>query len=208
MSTSTLFLYTATWTLVALTPGPAVMCSMGQATRHGFRASFIGIAGIQTGNLGFFGAVACGLAALLQTATTAFTALRWVGAAYLIYLGVRAIALSFRERSAPSASTNATPRSRSLFLQGLLIQLTNPKALLFVSALLPQFIDSAQPATPQLAALLAITIVVDWMVLSAYAFLAERSARRLGSADFTRWLERAFGAALVFFGVRVLFARK
>ncbi len=193
---------------MALTPGPAVMCSMGQATRHGFRASLIGIAGIQTGNLAFFGAVACGLAALLQTATTAFAALRWVGAAYLIYLGVRAIAGTFRKRSAPSASTTDTPRSRSLFLQGLLIQLTNPKALLFVSALLPQFIDAAQPATPQLAALLVITIAVDWIVLSAYAFLAERSARRLGSAGFTRWLERAFGAALVFFGVRVLFARK
>ena len=208
MNSSTLLLYTATWTLVALTPGPAVLCSMGQSTRHGFRASLVGIAGIQTGNLIFFGAVACGLAALLATATTAFATLRWIGAIYLIYLGARALISTFQRESPHAANAQTLPRNRSLFLQGLLIQLTNPKALLFVSALLPQFIDATQSAIPQLAALLAITIAVDCLVLAGYAFLAERSARRLGSAAFTRWLERAFGAALVFFGVRLLFARK
>ena len=208
MNNSTLLLYTATWTLVALTPGPAVLCSMGQSTRHGFRASLVGIAGIQTGNLMFFGAVACGLAALLATATTAFAALRWIGAIYLVYLGVRALISTFRRESAGVTAKAELPRNRSLFLQGLLIQLTNPKALLFVSALLPQFIDAKQSAVPQLAALLVITIAVDSLVLSGYAFLAERSARRLGSAAFTRWLERAFGAALVFFGVRLFLARK
>ena len=208
MHSSTLLLYTATWAVVELTPGPAVLCSMGQATRHGFRASLVGIAGIQAGNIAFFGAVACGLAALLATATTAFATLRWIGALYLIYLGLRAIIGTFQNRAGASARSRKVPRHRSLFLQGLFIQLTNPKALLFVSALLPQFIDAAQPAIPQLAAMLAITVAVDCVVLCAYAFLAERSARRLGSAVFTRWLERVFGAALVFFGARLIFARK
>ena len=208
MNPTTLLLYTATWTVVALTPGPAVMCSMAQATRFGWRASLSGISGIQTGNLLFFAAIACGLAALLATATPAFSALRIVGAIYLCYLGARVLWQTFRRRvPAIRSVTDATPR-RKLFVQGLLIQLTNPKALLFVSALLPQFIDAARPALPQLAPLLAVTLAVDTVVLSSYALLAERGARTLGTSFFVRWLERVFGAALLFFGSRLLLARR
>jgi homoserine/homoserine lactone efflux protein len=157
----------------------------------------------------FFGAVACGLAALLAAATSLFTVLRWAGALYLMYLGFRLLASTFRGPSARVAtSPSAKLAHRNLFLQGLLIQLTNPKALLFVSALLPQFINAREPALPQLAALLAITVAVDTVVLGSYALVAERGARRFGGSGFTRWLERVFGAALVFFGVRVLLARK
>src|SRR5687768_11081094 len=142
MSIQVFLLYLATWSLVALTPGPAVMCSMAQSTRFGFRSSLAGISGIQLGNLLFFVSIALGLGTLLATATTAFTVLRVLGALYLFYLGVRIIVSTFR-RPAASAIQPAVSAAahHSLFLQGLLIQLTNPKALLFVSALLPQFIE-------------------------------------------------------------------
>lgn len=208
MNTSTVLLYTATWALVALTPGPAVMCSMAQASRFGFGAALAGIAGVQTGNFLFFGAVACGLAALLAAATTAFTILQWAGALYLIWLGLRHLGLLRKSVPAPIAKEGLLPARRSLFAQGVLVQITNPKALLFVSALLPQFIDPARPAPPQLAVLLAITIAVDAVVLSGYAALAERGARRVAGTRMARWLERAFGAALVFFGARLLFSRR
>ena len=209
MNASLLLLYTATWSLVALTPGPAVMCVMGQATRYGWRASLIGVGGIQCGNLLFFGAVAGGLAALLHEGTIAFTILRYVGAIYLVYLGTRVILSTVRPRPLvePPAEPGHISARRNLFVQGLLLQLTNPKALLFVSALLPQFVESDHPASLQLLALVVITLLVDILVLSSYALLAERGRRAFVRSAVFRWLERAFGATLVFFGARLVFSR-
>jgi homoserine/homoserine lactone efflux protein len=210
MSLQTFLLYLVTWTLVALIPGPAVMCSMAQSVRHGFRSSLAGIAGIQTGNFLFFVCVAFGLGALLTEATTAFTVLRVVGAIYLLYLGVRIILSSFRRTGSkvvPVGDVKPPPHG-SLFLQGLLIQLTNPKALLFVSALLPQFIDPHRAAIPQLAVLVVTTIAVDLISLSSYAFLARCGIQSFRGSRFSAWLERVFGAALIFFGVRLLVSRK
>jgi homoserine/homoserine lactone efflux protein len=209
VTTKLFLLYLATWTLVALTPGPAVLCAMSQATRHGFRASLAGILGTQAGNFIFFLCTALGLATLLRTATTAFDALRIVGAIYLCYLGVRIVLTSFRRATATAVEPAITPPAHgSLFFQGLAIQLTNPKALLFVSALLPQFIEPDRPLLLQLSILLAVTVVVDLVVLSSYAFLAERGAQSFRGSRFVRWLERVFGAALVLFGFRLLLSRK
>jgi homoserine/homoserine lactone efflux protein len=209
MSLKFFLLYVATWSLVALTPGPAVMCAMSQATRYGFRASLAGITGTQAGNLVFFICTALGLATLLNTATAAFTVLRIAGAIYLFYLGVRIIVSTFRRaKEAETVTPSAPPAQHSLFLQGLAIQITNPKALLFVSALLPQFIEPQRPLALQLVILGAITIVVDLVVLSSYAFLAERGVRSFRSSRFSVWLERVFGTALVLFGFRLLLSRK
>jgi homoserine/homoserine lactone efflux protein len=209
MSLQTFLLYLVTWSLVALTPGPAVMCSVAQSTRYGFRSSLAGIAGIQSGNFLFFVCIAFGLGTLLATASTAFTVLRIAGAVYLFYLGVRIIFSSFRRPPSSQASPAANlPAHRSLFLQGLLVQITNPKALLFVSALLPQFIDPHHPALPQLVVLVLTTIAVDLIVLSSYAFLAQRGIQSFRATRFSAWLERVFGAALIFFGFRLLLSRK
>ena len=204
-------LYIATWSLVALSPGPAVMCSMAQSTRYGFRSSLAGISGIQVGHVLFFICTAFGLGALLASARAAFVILRAVGAIYLFYLGARIIISTFRRRRTARAVSKPVaelPARRSLFLQGLLVQLTNPKALLFVSALLPQFIDPRRPLLVQLVILLVTTIAVDSVVLSSYAYFAERGIQSVRGSRFSAWLERAFGAALVFFGCRLLLSRK
>lgn len=210
MSLQTCLLYLATWSLVALTPGPAVMCSMAQASRHGFRASLAGIAGIQLGNFLFFACIALGLGTLLATATTVFTMLRVVGAIYLFYLGVRIVLSTCRRRSSTGAPPPAALRTahRNLFLQGLLIQITNPKALLFVSALLPQFIDAHRPVPLQLVILVFATIAIDLAVLSSYALLAHRGVQSFQTSRLSDWLKRVYGAALVFFGFRLLISRK
>jgi homoserine/homoserine lactone efflux protein len=209
MSLQIFLLYLVTWSLVAVTPGPAVMCSMAQATRYGFRSSLAGISGIQLGNFLFFVCIALGLGTLLATASTAFAILRVLGAIYLFYLGVRIILSTFRRPSSKTTPPVAEmPAHRGLFLQGLLIQLTNPKALLFVSALLPQFIDPHRSAPVQLVILVFTTIAVDTVVLSSYAFLAQRGVKSLRASRVSAWLERAFGAALVLFGFRLLLSRK
>ncbi len=209
MNARILLLYFATWLLVALTPGPAVMCSMAQATRYGFRSSLAGITGIQLGNLLFFACIALGLGTLLATATTGFTILRGVGAVYLLYLGGRIIFSTFRRSEARFAKPAFVPVARgSLFLQGLLVQLTNPKALLFVSALLPQFIDPRRAMPLQLAILSMTTVAIDLIVLSSYAWLAHRGSQSFRASRLSAWLERALGAVLIFFGVRLLLSRK
>src|SRR4051812_1511572 len=209
MSAQIFFLYLLTWTVVALTPGPAVMCAMAQATRHGVRSGLAGISGIQTGNLLFFICVGLGLGTLLATATTAFTFLRIVGAIYLFYLGVRIIIGSFRPKPTQTAQLSSLPvQRRNLFLQGLLIQITNPKALLFVSALLPQFIRPERPVVLQLCIFAAATIVVDAVVLTSYACFAAKGVASFRKSRLSGWLERAVGATLVFFGFRLLLSRK
>jgi homoserine/homoserine lactone efflux protein len=209
MSVNIFLLYLAAWSLAALSPGPAVMCSVAQSTRYGFRSSLAGISGIQLGNFLFFVCIALGLGALLATATIAFTVLRVLGAVYLFYLGVRIIISSFRRPLARDSQPKASVTTRhSLFLQGLLIQLTNPKALLFVSALLPQFIEPHRSLPLQLVILLFTTVTVDTVVLSSYAFFAQRGIQSFRTSRVSVWLERVFGAALVFFGFRLLLSRK
>ncbi len=207
MNFEVVFLYLGAWTVVALTPGPAVMCAVSLATRFGFRQAFAGIVGIQLGHFAFFGGVACGLAAILATATTAFSVLRTIGAAYLIYVGARAIASTFGSH-ASELIVAAPPARSSLVIQGFAIQVSNPKALLFMSALLPQFIQAQQPLSLQLSILLAITIAVDIVVLGTYAYLAAHGTRSLRASGIVAWLQRVFGAAFILLGVRLLVTRR
>lgn len=207
MSLNTFLLYLATWTLVALSPGPAVMFSMSQGARHGMRGALAGTAGILLGHVLVFGAVAFGLAALIASYAGAVNAIRIVGALYLIYLGAKMLLSKGPMPTAIDAAPKP-PAHGGLVLQGLAVQLTNPKLLLFVLALLPQFIDRERALVPQLAIMLAVTIVIDGAFLLGYAHLAVRGARALKGSRAIAWLERVFGAALIFFGLKLLVARR
>jgi homoserine/homoserine lactone efflux protein len=99
-------------------------------------------------------------------------------------------------------------RAHGIALQGLAVQLTNPKNLLFVFALLPQFIRPGYPLLLQLGIMLTLTILIDGAFLLAYANLATRGARALKGSRLITWLERVFGAALVFFGLKLLATRR
>jgi homoserine/homoserine lactone efflux protein len=151
--------------------------------------------------------VAFGLAALLASYSGAVTTIRIVGAIYLMYLGAKM--LFSKPREAASITTSpAPPAHGGLALQGLVVQLTNPKLLLFVLALLPQFISPDYPLALQLAIMLAVTIVIDGVALLAYAHVAVHGARALKGSRALAWLERAFGGALIFFGLKLLVSRK
>lgn len=208
MALETFLLYLATWTLVALSPGPAVMFAMSQAARHGMRGATAGTAGILSGHLVCFVAVALGLAALLARVSGAMTVIRVIGALYLCHLGVRMLMARPRAPADLAANAPQPPAHTGLLLQGLLVQLTNPKNLLFVLALLPQFIAPDRPLLPQLAIMFTVTVVIDGVVLLAYALLAARGARALKGSRILAWLERGFGAALIFFGMRLALTPK
>ena len=208
MALDTFLLYLAAWTLVALSPGPAVFFSMSQATRHGTHGAIAGTAGILLGHLVCFTFVAFGLATVLAKMNGAMTAIRIVGALYLMYLGVRMILSKTRAVPDVSAAAPRPPAKGSIVLQGLLVQLTNPKNLMFVLAFLPQFISPERPLLPQLVIMLAVTVLIDGAFLLGYAHIAMRGVRALEGSRVITWLERAFGAALIFFGINLLLSRK
>src|SRR3954471_2275935 len=127
MSSNTFLLYLATWTLVALSPGPAVFFSMSQGARHGMRGAVAGTAGILFGHVLVFTMVAFGLAALLASYAGVVDAIRLVGALYLMYLGGKML-LSKGPMPSAIATAPVAPRAHGgLVLQGLAVQLTNPK---------------------------------------------------------------------------------
>ncbi len=207
MPLETFLLYLATWTLVALSPGPAVLFSMSLAARFGMRGAAAGTAGILFGHVIVFGAVALGLAALLASYSGAVDTIRIVGALYLLYLGAKMLFVKARSAE-PPVTAAVPPRHRGLVLQGLGVQLTNPKLLLFVLALLPQFISPDYPLPLQLAIMLTVTVVIDGIALLAYAHIAVRGARALKGSRALAWVERSFGGALIFFGLKLLISRK
>jgi homoserine/homoserine lactone efflux protein len=204
MALDTFLLYLAAWTLVALSPGPAVFFSMSQAARHGMHGAVAGTAGILLGHFVCFTFVALGLAALLSQMSGAMAAIRIVGALYLMYLGARMILSKTQTVADVSAAAPKPPAKGSIMIQGLLVQLTNPKNLMFVLAFLPQFISAERPLLPQLAIMLSVTVIIDGVFLLAYAQVAARGTRALKGSRVVTWLERAFGAALIFFGIKLL----
>jgi homoserine/homoserine lactone efflux protein len=208
MNGESLLLYLSTWLLVALTPGPAVIYVMSQTARYGLQAGLRGIVGIQLGNFIFFLCIAVGLVTLLRAITHAFVALQIAGAAYLLYLGFRIIISSLQRAPREMYPPCRPAEAGGNLVQAVLLQLTNPKALLFVSALVPQFLDPERQLMFQMAILLSCTVAVDAVVLGSYVLLADRGKHALRHAGVLRWIECAFGVALVGLGVRLLDWRK
>jgi homoserine/homoserine lactone efflux protein len=191
--------YVALCFLFAATPGPAVLLTAGQAIARGFCAGFAVILGTQLGNLVYFILSAAGLGAILAASETAFLAIKYAGAVYLIYLGVRTIINAGKARE--PAAQERLPMWSHPFMQGLLNQLANPKSILFWGALFPQFVNyRADTLIPQFAILAVTGISADIIVLSAYAALAARGGRFMASGPLAVWRERLSGAALVIVG--------
>lgn len=175
--------------LIAITPGPGAVISMSTGMRHGYVAAVAAILGLQSAILVHLLIVALGLGALLAASEAAFSAVKFIGAAYLIWLGIQ------KWRAAPiPVDTNAPVlRRKGLFLQGVLVNLTNPKAIIFIGALVPQFVDTALPQMPQYLLIAATLCFTDLVVMSGYALAAARLARWLHDPVAIRLQNRAFG---------------
>jgi threonine/homoserine/homoserine lactone efflux protein len=132
------------------------------------------------------------------------TGSRMLRAGYLLYLAVRVIGSSFRRTDARGDQPLGSFANKCLFPQGRVVQLTNPKAFLFISVLQPQFIDPRGSHSLQLTMFRAATIVNDTFVLSAYAYFVQQWIPFIRALRFSGWLERAFGAPFFFFGLRLL----
>ena len=175
--------------LIAVTPGPGAVISMSTGMRHGYLAALTAILGLQAAILLHLMIVALGLGALLAASETAFALVKFVGAAYLVWLGIQ------KWRAAPvPVDVNAPPvRRKGLFLQGLLVNLTNPKAIIFIGALVPQFIDPAREQLGQYLTIALTLCLTDMLVMSCYALAAAKLGRWLHDPATIRSQNRLFG---------------
>jgi len=202
MSLSSLMLFAATELLLCLIPGPAVLLVISQAMRLGRRSSLRGAIGILTGNTIYFALSAAGLGALLIASRQVFEVLRWAGAAYLILVGVKMIVTRGGAMEGP-VEAQAGVRS---FAQGLFTQLANPKAIVFFTALLPQFIDPrAGRLALQFVVLGAISVGIELPVLIMYGWLADRGRELYGRHG--KIFERVAGGLLVAAGLKLAATR-
>jgi homoserine/homoserine lactone efflux protein len=195
MSWDRLVLFVTAELVFSLTPGPTVMMISAYGFRGGFRDALAAICGTQTGNTIWYVASVAGLGALVTAFPLAFTAIRFAGAAYLIWLGAGELWASCH----PHAQAPGPTLTRAPFMQALLTQLGNPKALLFFGALLPQFIDTARPLMPQYILMFAITFIGESTILSGYGWLAAAGGRRAASHGV--WRARISGAVLLALGL-------
>lgn len=200
----------AGWTL-ALTPGPDVLHMVTSTLRGGWRAGVVAVAGISAGCLVHVIAATVGIGALVAASATAFTVLNWVGAAYLVYMGVR---MMWSKPGAPNAETKtADPEQsamRQVFVRGFGSNVLNPKVALFFLAFLPQFIDAHAPA-PMLGFLVlgllftvnSLPVTLGYVALAAWLARHTDAVRR-GLA----WIERLAGAVFMGFGLRLALSDK
>lgn len=189
-------------TVLILTPGPIVTLVISTGATRGVRAALATVAGTTLGNALLLAAIALGLNWVLANAAVLFNALRWTGALYLIYLGLKAW------RGAASAAELAPPDPRVHFGRGLLVALTNPKTIVFFTAFLPQFVDPKLPAAPQLAAMSAVTVLFAGLSDTAYALASGYGRAWFQKPGRQKWLGRASGGVLIAGGVWLSLARR
>lgn len=195
--------YVAASVALALLPGPMVTLVIANSLRHGTRAGLINIAGAQLGMAIIIGIVGVGLATLMATAGIWFDWVRFAGAAYLVWLGIKLMRAPVQEEN---SDTPPPPPRGGFFLQGLVVMLSNPKVLVFFGAFIPQFVDMNKDHFSQVA-LLGLTFMVTGAVSdSIYAVLAGR-ARLFFSAQRTRLVSRISGGFMVGGGIWLALTR-
>ncbi|MBS1138808.1 MAG: Lysine exporter protein [Proteobacteria bacterium] len=193
MTLAVWFGFLAASILIAVTPGPGAVISMSTGMRHGYWAALTAILGLQAAILLHLLIVALGLGALLAASEAAFTVVKFLGAAYLVWLGIQ----KWRAPIIPVDADVLPVRRKGLFLQGVLVNLTNPKAIIFIGALVPQFVNPALPQMPQYLLIATTLCLTDLMVMSGYALAASHLGRWLHDPAAIRLQNRAFGGIFV-----------
>jgi homoserine/homoserine lactone efflux protein len=186
-------------TALMLLPGPNVALITANSMSHGVRFGLLTVAGTSTAMLIQLAVTALGLGAALGAAGPWFAALSWLGAAYLLYLGIQAW------RSQPAGFAAPAPAPQKIFRRAVLVSLTNPKTLFFYGAFVPQFISPAYPIPPQLALLSAAFLAIALVIDSLWVLTAHRAGRWLTGR--AAWANRASGTILIGASLTLAFAR-
>jgi threonine/homoserine/homoserine lactone efflux protein len=207
MPIETWLLYVAAVLVLTVTPGPSVLMCVTSGVNHGARRTFFCAAGSVTSVVGIMVCSAVGLGAALSASEHAFNVIKWLGVAYLFYIGVTTLLSTHSsfELPAQTDTKGGYQASRfSLYIKGLLVGASNPKALLFFTAFFPQFINPATPQLPQFLILGATFICFEFFWLMFYATFASRVAPWLRTQGRARVFNRISG--ITFIGASALLA--
>ena len=206
MDIKTWLIFLVTSFILALAPGPAVLCVSAQGMKYGPKSSYFGALGISSGNLMYFILSAAGLSALILEAGNLFFYIKLCGALYLIYTGGMIIYKSFKKSHAENIHIEAEQSNIKSFVQAFITQAANPKAILFFVALLPQFVNTKGNIFVQFSILAITTIFPETFILMGYGWLAAKSKKLAGkNSKFRKIQDRISGTILVSLGINLLF---
>jgi len=209
LEVSQVWLYIVACTAIIVVPGPTVTVIVANSLRAGPAAGLLNVLGTQIGLLLMLAVLVLGFSTIVESLSILFEVIRIVGALYLIWLGWRMLRSSGQLLSV--GGSGVTRRSAWAYTsQGFLVIWSNPKALLFFGAFLPQFVDSNQPIAPQLVSLGFIFMLVGAVFDGAYAVAAGRAGQLLGGASGAKrvaWIERLSGSCLILGGSWLLLRR-
>ena len=210
-----------TWTayffasiLIALSPGSGAVLAMSHGLSYGVRRTQATIFGLQAGLLVILLVAGAGVGSLLVASELAFSIVKTLGASYLIYIGWMQWRSTQGLAGDEGASSPAFEKSakllspRKLFLTGLLTNVTNPKGILFMVAVLPQFISPLRPLWVQLLLMAMTTVAVDLVVMHGYAYAASRLQKLFKNAHAIKWQNRVFGGLLMAVGAGLFFVKR
>ena len=207
MDEITLLAFAAVAFIGIATPGPTVLLALTNGSRHGIGRSLYGMLGAVFSDFVLIGAVALGLGALLAASEFWFSVVKWIGVAYLAFLGVMLLRSKGTLDQSLSGAETGTGSRLSIFLKSFLVAVTNPKGYLFFSAFLPQFVVPAAPQAEQYAVLAAIFAAIDFLVMLCYAVLGSQAVRLLRRKG-ALWLDRICGGALLTLAGSLAFYRR
>jgi homoserine/homoserine lactone efflux protein len=192
--------FAASWA-ISLSPGAGAVAAMSAGLNHGFRRGYFATLGLVLGIVTQLVVVALGVGALIAASATAFTAIKWLGAAYLVYLGIQ----QWRAPAAPVAKADDAVtlrvRRRDLVLRGWIVNALNPKGTVFLLAVVPQFLDLSRDLAVQYTVIGATLVFTDLVVMAGYTLLASRVLAALRAPAHVRALNRLFGGLFVAAGV-------
>ena len=211
MEISSWLLFIAVGTAAVVSPGPAILLAISNSVRYGMTKVLLSTLGNVSGLFILSSAAIFGLGAALNTSPRLFLAIKLIGAAYLIYLGIRQLRSKsnfFDKTSSIEKLKNTQPKknksNRKIFLEGFLIAMTNPKAILFFTALFPPFINTSK-ALPQQFLIMTFTFMaMSFICLMSYGMLASKAKTWFATGNRSTWFNRVLGSVFILLGVGVL----
>ena len=189
--------FLACWA-ISLSPGPGAIAAMSAGLNYGFRRGYFMVFGLILGICTLVGIVVAGLGAIIAASNTAFTVLKLLGAAYLVWIGIS----QWRASDRPLVAATDAPvlTRKQLIVRGWAINATNPKGAVFMAAVVPNFIDLSHPLIPQYLIIMASLSLTDLVVMAGYVALAARVLRALDEPHHVRIMNRSFGSLFIVAG--------
>ena len=197
MQTETWLLYLFAIVLIGISPGPIAMLSMSHGIHFGKKRSIATGLGSVSAALVLMAASAAGLGAIISASEYGFSLLKWCGAAYLVFLGIKLVLTKSQGPKLEVTKTEGKGTAKQLYKQAFLVGISNPKDLLFFAALFPQFIDLTAPQMPQLTILALTWALVDFSFVMLYASMANVLAPSLKASNKLHWFDRTSGGVFL-----------